>query len=246
MILRFAALLILLFFAAFDAKANDMVVDLAKDRVDITAGFTGADLVIYGSIPRTGDVAIMVKGPERTATVWRKGQFLGIWLNQSSMKFRNVPAYYDYALSNDENNIASAELLKTEGLGLNALKFSPDDDKAEKDLVSKYQEALIRLKQTEALFPLHAKNIEFLNDRFFKASFRMPPDLPTGIYHVHSFLIKNGKITDRGETSFKVAQVGIGARAYEFAYSHPVAYGGVCVLFAVLAGWLANMLYRRD
>lgn len=227
-------------------SAKTLAVDLAEDHVDITAGFTGSDIVMFGKTSGRGDVVMLVKGPERTATVWRKGRFLGIWMNKDSMKFRNVPAYYDYAVSRPEEKIAAASVLKDNGIGLNALYFKPDNDKADTADVYKYQEALIRNKQVRSLFPLTAKKIEFLTDDFFKARFHMPADVPTGTYHVQTFLIQNGKIIDRSTTSLRVAQVGLGAQIYEFAYSHAFAYGGVCVLFAVFAGWLANVLYRRD
>jgi len=43
-----------------------------------------------------------------------------------------------------------------------------------------------------------------------------------------------------------VAKVGIERRLYDFAHLAPWLYGVVCVLLALLSGWLASVLFRRS
>jgi hypothetical protein len=39
--------------------------------------------------------------------------------------------------------------------------------------------------------------------------------------------------------------VGLEARIFDFAYRYAFAYGVLAVIIAAVAGWLANVVYRR-
>src|ERR1700730_6096669 len=80
-------------------RADGIVADLSSHSIAITTGFTGASVVLFGSIAGPGDVVVVVRGPEREVTVWRKGKIAGIWANTESVTFANVPSYYAVAAS---------------------------------------------------------------------------------------------------------------------------------------------------
>ncbi|TIP64839.1 MAG: TIGR02186 family protein, partial [Mesorhizobium sp.] len=75
----------------------------STDHVSITAGFSGADLTIFGSLenadPRVArqgryDIVVVLEGPARKVVVRRKDRVLGIWINLESETFKNVPVSY--------------------------------------------------------------------------------------------------------------------------------------------------------
>lgn len=246
--MRFLLLFLCLMISAQPVSAEhiSLTVELAEDHVDITTGFDGSKLTLFGIAEKGVDIAVVIHGPKQTTTVWHKGKAMGVWLNKDSMKFRDVPVYYDYALSRAADEIAEADVLKGSGIGLNSLFFDPDDDGSDAATLSSFQEALIRNKQTQSLFPLKPQAIDFLSDRFFKVTFNMPANVPTGSYQIHTYEIKNGAIEDENITRVRVAQVGAGASVFQFAHSHSFAYGALCVFLAVFAGWIGNVFYRRD
>ena len=57
---------------------RSLSVNLAADHVDISLGFNGADLSLFGVKNKPGDMAIIVRGPEQTVVVRRKNKALGI------------------------------------------------------------------------------------------------------------------------------------------------------------------------
>lgn len=234
-----------LVFPVAQAQDRDLTVDLAENRVDISAGFTGADLVLFGVKRGPGSVAVVIRGPEKDMVVRRKENALGMWLNRHSLKFQDVPVYYDYALSAPESKLAEPEMLKKNGIGLNALKFEPDMWRDNPGYSQNFQEALIRNKQASGLFPLKPRQITFLDDNFFRASFYMPSNVPTGRYEVQSFLIRDGAVADVRTTELNVGQIGLEARIHRFAHKQSLAYGLLCVFIAVMAGWLANIIRVR-
>lgn len=247
---RFAVVFMMVVLCAFGARAQFMAesplaIDLAQDHVDITLGFNGADLVLFGTRKREGDVAVVIRGPEVPAVVRRKGQVLGVWMNTRAVTFRNVPAYYDLALSRHEAEIDAPEALRDNRIGLNTLDFRPDT-RLDKEIVDAFQEALIRNRQVQGYFPLEPRRINFMSNDFFRADFWVPPNVPTGDYVVQTYLINDGEILDRRETRLRVAQVGFNAQVYAFSRQQGFLYGVVAVLLAIAAGWASFAFLRKD
>lgn len=233
-------ILLLLFAGSAQAQTRELVVDLAEDHVDITTGFNGARLVIFGVREQDGEIAVVIRGPERDMVVRRKDNVMGAWLNSRSMRFRRVPLYYDYAGSRPEGQLAAADVLKRNGIGLDALRFDPDTEREKPEYIQNFQEALVRDKQAHGLYPLKEKEVHFLSNKLFRATFYLPPNVPTGEYQVQSFLIKDGEIKEKRTTKLRVAQVGFGARVFKFAHTRSLSYGILCVLIAAMAGWAVN------
>lgn len=238
-------LLFIVILLPFEALAREsLVVDLASDHVDITTGFDGANLILYGVRDKQTDIAIVVEGPLKETIVRKKGQVLGAWMNTESITFLNVPGFYDYALSKAEDKFDS-DALAQHGIGLNALFFKPEDAPPQKNVVREFQEAMIRNKQVQKLFPLGPQGIKFLDDRFFRVNIYLPPNVPVGDYTIRTILLQNGKLIEENRVSLKVAQVGLSASIFKFATEQSLYYGLLCVFMALFTGWLINVIRNK-
>ncbi|MFK7839070.1 MAG: TIGR02186 family protein [Bdellovibrionales bacterium] len=223
-----------------DVHARSLTIDLAQDHVDITTGFDGSYLTLFGVKEEKGDVAVVMKGPKKDVVVRQKASLFGVWMNRHFLVYGDVPSFYDFALSDKAENLLEPPLLKEYGIGLGSLKFAPDSNDYKEAEINAFNKALVRNKQAEKLFPVVAKDIVFISDNFFKTEFYLPSNVPTGTYTVETFLINNGRLVEKRETQVKVAQVGFNSGVNKFAHSFSLAYGFVIVLIAVIAGWLSN------
>lgn len=243
-----AGILFLLFTISclpFQCQASrDLAIDLALDHVDISTGFVGTEVILYGAKPASENIAVILRGPSRSMVVRRKKNVGGIWINTQSMRFYNVPSYYDYAVSEPVAQMAEPALLRDYGIGLNALEFAPVYPETS-STISQFTEALIRNKQSDDLFPLQAGDVEFITDQFFKVRFTIPPQLPTGNYLVEAFLFDEGTIIARETKKLKVAQTGLNARLREFATQHGFLYGIFAILLALISGWTAHQIGKK-
>ena len=95
-------------FPAMAQKRDNVIVDLASDHVDITTGFNGTTLSLFGVRHDAGEVAVVVRGPSRTMSVRRKESVLGAWMNRTFETYKDVPAYYNYAISAPLKDLAAA------------------------------------------------------------------------------------------------------------------------------------------
>ncbi len=241
-----ALFLLLILTPVTSAKAQQgMAIDLAQDHVDITTGFNGGFVVLYGTKNHAGDVAIVVRGPERDITVRKKGQFMGMWVTGEWIDFHDVPLYYDYALSRPESQIAPQDVLTREGIGLSGMTFRAMNVREDDARIGSFHEALIRSKQKQGLFPLKPKKIEFLHPNFFKTVLYVPSNVPKGRYEVEAFLIEDGRIIDSSRDTLKVAQIGTSASLNDLAYSHSFLYGLACIFMGAFAGWFINFIRNK-
>jgi uncharacterized protein (TIGR02186 family) len=229
------------------AKADILRLELAEGRVDITTGFNGTNVVLFGTMDTDADIVITLKGPERTLIVRKKDKFLGTWMNRDSIEFRRVPSYYDYAVTMDDEELAKYPALLEEGqIGVDNLGLYPENEDEAKETIDVFRDSLIGQMQRKGFYPIKAHTPQILNPGFFKVTFELPPGVPTGIYTVEGLLVKGGEVTARESKTLQVGQVGFNARVYSFANDHSFFYGVVAILIALISGWSAFTFLRRD
>lgn len=229
------------------AIAEPLNFDLADDYVEITSGFTGSDLVIFGNKGARGEVVVILEGPERDSVVRRKERILGAWINSASLRFEDTPLYYDYAISGgDEAALMGDNWQDDRRFGISALMFTPEKTRYDVATTKFFQEGLLRNQQDDGLYPRKAKVVSFLGDGLFRADFHVPSNVPSGEYRVRALLIDDGQIVYERSQEFRVGLTGFSASVYEFGKNYSFLYGVFCVLIACFAGWLSNILVQRN
>jgi uncharacterized protein (TIGR02186 family) len=236
------AIFLLLAAPAMAQSRDNVTVDLASDHVDITTGFNGTTLSLFGVRHGTGDVAVVVRGPSRTMSVRRKESILGAWMNRVFETYKDVPAYYNYAVSAPLEKLAPPDILRKNGIGTENLQFNKPNSKDENRIL--FREALLRNKEKQGLFAENPAEIKFISPVFFRADFYIPANTPVGDFEIKAFYFSNGKIKDVKTRQVRVAQVGGAARIHMFARDKSFLYGLSCIFLAVFAGWFSNRVRR--
>lgn len=106
--------------------AQQLVADLSSHLIAITTGFTGTEVVLFGTTDGAGDVAIVVTGPRAPATVRRKERVAGMWMNTDSLRFDQVPSFYTVAVSRPLDQLVGRPVLERHQLGLPQLQLPAD------------------------------------------------------------------------------------------------------------------------
>mgnify|MGYP000094274973 FL=1 len=237
----------LLFLAGEKVNAQDLIADLSSHRVDITTGFTGADLLLFGSVDDDGDIVITVSGPRESITVRRKQRVAGIWMNTRSVEFKSAPNFYTVASNRPLEKIAAPEVLARQQIGADNLRLLaargeqsvPPEDEAT------FRKALIRRKQVQGLYASEPGRVTVIAGKLFRTQVHFPANLATGTYTAVVYLIRDGRVVHAQTTPLLVEKVGIGAEVYDFAHKSSATYGLAAILIAVAAGWLAAAVFRK-
>jgi uncharacterized protein (TIGR02186 family) len=224
--------------------AQPLVADLSDHLVAITAGFTGTDVLLFGAVEGDGDVAVVIRGPEKDVTVRRKGRLGGIWVNREELTFTHAPMYYFVASNRPLAELGTPALLQRHGIGLDHLKLEEEEAVNPVELAA-FRAGFIRNKQREDLYYKEPGKVAFLTGRLFRADIYFPANVPTGTYSVEVFLIRQGEVVGAQTTPLVVSNVGVGADVFLFAHRHSFFYGIAAIAMALIAGWSASAAFRR-
>jgi len=218
-------------------------IELSSDHVDITTGFTGGSVVLFGTKSWSGDMVIELEGPRKDVVVRKKDNVFGAWVNRSWMTFKDIPVYYDLAY-----NAQGDDAYVAIGAGVNSFDFFATRNEKTKDTKrwKLYRQAYIVERQNQGFYPLERKKISFLDDNFFRVDMHLPANVPKGLYTVRALLVRGDKVVHRVEKTFKVGQVGFSAKVYSFAQKESFAYAALVIFIAVVSGWVSNKVARRS
>ena len=232
--------------AASPAKAQEgLVVDLSERVVAITTGFIGSSLLLFGAVDGPGDIVVVVRGPREDTVVRRKERTAGIWMNRAQMEFPQAPTFYAVASSRPLEEFASDEVRHRIQLGVDYLDLPTSDAGATPEEAVEFRKALIRGKQAQGLYQVTPGSISFVGGRLFRTQIWFPSNVAVGAYGVDVYQFRDGNVASVRTVLVNIRKTGAEAEVYEFAHERGLAYGVLAVLVAVVAGWLANLMFRR-
>lgn len=236
------------------AHAEELVAALSTDQIEIASNFDGSQIVIFGSIERGStaatrssyDIVITARGPAETIVARRKEQVLGLWINQGSRQFSELPSYYAVMTSKPLDDITTDQIAERYRLGLSNLPTEGARSGRSAADNQRFVDALFRLKIAENLYHYDAEGVTFLSPRLFRTTLDLPANIPVGDYQVSINLFAGSAPLATSEHSFRVSKIGFERATYDFAKNQSVLYGIATVLIAVFTGWLAGLIFRRD
>jgi uncharacterized protein (TIGR02186 family) len=235
-----------LFLAMPGAAQTPLIADLSEHQIQITTGFVGTDVLLFGTVEPGSNVVVVVRGPEEETTVWRKGRYAGVWVNERRIVFERVPSFYAVRSSAPLDEIASEVTRMRHGMGAQFLRLRSRDEGVSEKEMAVFKEALIRNKLREGLFASGEDDISFLGGQLFRTRLHFPANVPTGFYDVEVFMLQDGRVIHAQTTPLIVRKAGLGADVFYFAYNYSALYGIIAVLLAIAAGGLAAFVFRKN
>jgi uncharacterized protein (TIGR02186 family) len=251
-----AAVLLLALFSA-PALAERLVSSLSNHRVLITSNFSGEELVIFGTIepdnasrprPRGYDIVATVVGPRQPTVTRRKQRVLGIWVNVESREFIDAPAYLAMLSNRPVESIAAPDVLRRLQIGLDnfILRQQIGPDIADVVPEDPFRAAFLRLKIDQGLYYQEPNAVTFLTPTLYRATIPLPATAPVGTYEVDVKLFADGAMIARTSSALEIVKVGFEQYVAEAARRQGLLYGFATALMALLTGWLASVVFRRD
>jgi uncharacterized protein (TIGR02186 family) len=236
-----AALLASAVFAPSPAAA--LVAELSQREIEVTTGFTGAELLVFGAKETApADLVVAVRGPALPFVVRQKTRIAGIWVNGASEIFNTAPTFYAVASTRPLAEILPESERQRLRLGLDALPLRPEGRSDE----ARFREALVAIKVDAGLYLQEDGGVTLVGDRLFHTRVFLPPTVIPGPYRVDVLAVHEGRIIAARDVSLAVRRVGTSAEIWRFAHDHSWFYGFGAVLVAALAGWAGSVLFRRN
>lgn len=239
------------------AQAERLITSLSSYRIFITSNFTGAELVLFGvierdidTVTRRGgyDIVVTVTGPRQTIVTRRKRRALGIWVNTESRTFVEVPSFLAVRSNRPVAEIANPELLRRNQIGLDNILLPQQigPDVADVRHEDPFRMAFLRLMKDRGLYRERDNAVTFLTPTVFRAAITLPADVPIGSYEVDVKLFADGTLLWRDPLAFETVKVAFEQFVANAARDHGVVYGLSTAGLALVIGWLASVIFRRD
>jgi uncharacterized protein (TIGR02186 family) len=240
---------------AAPARAESLVASLSTSRVAITSNYTGSSVVVFGAIEKDAqtvarasayDIVVTVRGPRASLVVREKEPMGPIWLNRERQPFPDVPLYIAVLSSRRVEEITTDALRARLKVGLQAIVGAPDFTFSRGGGDRPFRDALLRLQRREGLYIESPRGVTFLTSSLFRAPVPIPATAPPGNYEVDVLLFSDNVMLSRAQTNFELVKTGFEQQVAAVAREWSLLYGLVVAGVAMLFGWLASVIFRRD
>src|SRR5882672_9844375 len=244
-------------FAAPAAQAERLIVSVSNHRVTVTPNYSGEELVLFGSVEKDAstpasrnnyDLVVTVAGPRADMVTRRKERKFGIWINTDSRQFLKVPSYLALFSNRPFDAIASHEVQRRQQLGLNNVLLTQRVGPDYADVVPNdpFRSAFVRLRSEHGLYREAQSAVTFLTPTLFRTGIPLPGEVPIGTYDVEIKLFADGALVTRTETAFEIVKVGFEQFIANNARQNGFVYGLVTAFMALMTGWMASIVFRKD
>jgi len=239
------------------AAAEQLVSALSSQRVLITPSFVGTELVLFGIVERDAnspprrsgyDIVATVTGPRESLVTRRKGRVLGIWVNVDSRTFVDAPSYLAILTTRPVMQIADPDTLRRLQIGLDNMLFPQriGVDLGDVPRNDPLRAAFLRLQRAHHLYVEEPNGVTFLTPTLYRASIPLPAQAPIGTYEVDVKLFADGAMIARTTSALEVMKVGFEQFVASAARDHGLLYGVATAMMALMTGWLASVVFRKD
>jgi uncharacterized protein (TIGR02186 family) len=244
-------------FALSPAHAERLIVSVSNHRVTVTPNYSGEELVLFGSVERDAntppsrtsyDLVVTVVGPRADMVTRRKERRFGIWINTDYREFLKVPTYLALFSNRPFDAIASPEVQRRQQLGLNNVLLTQRVGTDYADVVPNdaFRSAFVRLRMEHGLYREETSAVTFLTPTLFRTGIPLPAEVPIGTYEVDIKLFSDGALIARTETAFDIVKVGFEQFVANSARQDALLYGMVTAFMALMTGWMASIVFRKD
>ncbi|MEX2696476.1 TIGR02186 family protein [Rhizobium mongolense] len=238
-----------------EEEREGLEIGTSSSEIAITSDFRGADLTIFGALTNTDnlllavgqyDVVVVLEGPREDATVRKKERVFGIWINTDSMTFEGVPHSYSMSSSRSIDDVVTPLDLTDQGIGIDHIPLTPVGFVGDGSSLGEFRTAFRRLQQTGGLYERDPTGVRFVSSNLFKASLRLPANIPNGVHTVRAYLFKSGVFVTQKSVPLRVIKTGIEQMLTDAAHGQPIPYGMFAVFLAIVTGWGASIVFRKD
>lgn len=237
-----------------EAPLETLELGTSTNEIAITSDFSGAELTVFGAINdadpsllRQGhyDIAVILEGPKAEADVRRKERVFGIWVNRQTISFEHVPRSYSISTTRPLNDITTPQELASLGIGVDHLRISPVGFIGDASDIATFRDAMIALNDSNGLYDAEDEGVSFVSNSLFRASLKLPINIPEGTHTVRGYLFKNGQQIATQSLPLQVVKTGFEQQITAAARDYPLLYGLTAVFIALSSGYIASVVFRK-
>ncbi|MCL6558600.1 MAG: TIGR02186 family protein [Firmicutes bacterium] len=237
-------LLVLLLGHAAVAPANILV---EPDNIGVKLNFSGTTVTVTGTAPPGSDVCLRVTSPPVRVPLNRQGKVAGFWMSVQKTVVEGLPKVYHVYTSSKldgfQGSLSGIFSYKDAMSGARVIEKRGEEHRTLSTAEAQpFVKALVEIYKKKGLYAVHEGKVKIENGRF-TAQVEVPAGVPQGDINVTAFVLKNGRVLDRQETSFTVKSAGVVHWLRYLSGTDGPVYGGLAVMIALFTGVAIGMAF---
>jgi uncharacterized protein (TIGR02186 family) len=247
--------------ASRPAEAEQLVTSVSRHQVLVNSSFTGTSIVLFGTVEpdspaarrraeRTEryDIVVTVTGPKEAMVARRKERMFGIWTNTVARTFVNVPSYLAVMANRPFEQVTDVDTLRRLQIGFDNLVLPQQIGGDIADVVrdDPMRSNFLRLKSERRLYVQSTNGVTLLTPTVYRADIPLPAEAPVGNYDVDVKVFAEKALLARSNSAFELVKVGFEQFVANAAHDYGLIYGLTTAMMAMLTGWFASVMFRRD
>ena len=239
-----------------DNVATDLPAAVAEEDIAVSSDYRGSYVTVFGVNPDRrgrGDIVVVLRGPNQDTVVMQKQRRFWFWVNDDPVRFSETPSFFAVLSNRPLRQIASPQAIWRYQLDPAASPQLTSSVPACAD-PSAYRAALVRLRREQGLYQEYSGRaaqesrggLTMYQGGLFRAVVRLPANAPIAEYSADTYLFRDGRLISTQRVPIRIARVGVERRIHDLAINLPLLYGILTVLLALVAGWVASVLFRRS
>lgn len=230
-------------------------IGMNTSQIAITPDFSGVDLSIFGAVMNADeglnsigeyDIVVTLEGPANDVTVRKKQRVFGVWVNRYSITFKQVPQSYALSSTRRIDGEPGLTPLDAPGIGIDHIQLIPTYFLMGGERLEEFRDAFRRIQTQTGLYQPDPGEVRFISSTLFQATLKLPANIPNGTHTVRALLFKSGTFLMEKTLPLRVVKTGLEQQLTDAAYRQPLLYGLTSVFLALVTGWSASLLFRRD
>jgi len=255
------------------AQTSALSVKISPETIQMGAFYSGAKMRIEGTAPAGSQVLVVIRGEENDEIFNKKGRVGPIWVNTDKIHVAFTPSLFLSFSAADVTTLLDPTSIETYQLDEQAIKnrlacrshckCSPTTRHhtssgaiaqcAGVELDPQYRELIassyLALKSREGRYQTRLNAVRMVegteDDSRYSVDLDWPRSAPPGSYQVEVYACRNRAVAARTTAVLRVVEVGFPAQMAALSSGHPLSYGIIAVLAAILAGFAIDALTVR-
>lgn len=228
------------------ALACSVHLEVVPEMVGIGAFFQGRKVMVSATVPNGAAAVVEILGSSVSERLMHKGRWGPLWVNRGEVEVSDAPSLY-LAASTEPALLHNPSDFRAWGYGALSERIQfrgvvSDENRGW------FLREFLRLKETEGLygiFPGEAQASSLEGDcPKVTTSFFLRSNVKPGRYEVRLSLVENGELKRQTSAFMEVRLVGLPALLRSLAYEHPLLYGVLAVVLAMMAGLLIGHVFK--
>ncbi len=227
-------------------NGSSAALTVSPGEVQIGAWYDGARIRVQASIPDGCEAVMELTGKPAETRFLRKEKHWGMWKSEREILERGAPALY-LAMSTASGMLTEQKPSVAWGYGALAERIS---FKGTPPGITRRQlfDEFLRFMESRGLyglFPGGAKTQVLPGGgELVKGDFDLPARVAQGRYRVTLSVVKNGRVISRETKPLTIELAGFPAAVFHLAHKHPLAYGILAAVVAILGGFFVGLVFQ--